>query len=68
MTHDIRIIGLDLDGTVLNEKKEITPRVRAALMAAARAGIRSVVMVPSNLEQQKILTTAAYGGTLQVHL
>jgi threonine synthase len=32
--------------------------------AAARAGIRSVVLVPSNLEQQKILTTAAYGGTL----
>jgi len=32
--------------------------------AAARAGIRSVVLIPSNLEQQKILTTAAYGGTL----
>jgi threonine synthase len=31
--------------------------------AAARAGIRSVVMVPSNLETQKILTTAVYGGT-----
>jgi threonine synthase len=36
----------------------------AVAAAAARAGIRSVVMVPSNLEQQKILTTAAYGGTL----
>jgi threonine synthase len=32
--------------------------------AAARAGIRSVVLIPSNLERQKILTTAAYGGTL----
>lgn len=36
----------------------------AVAAAAARAGIRSVVFVPSNLEQQKILTTAAYGGTL----
>jgi len=36
----------------------------AVAAAAARAGIRSVVLVPSNLEQQKILTTAVYGGTL----
>jgi threonine synthase len=35
----------------------------AVAAAAARAGIRSVVMVPSNLELQKILTTAVYGGT-----
>jgi threonine synthase len=36
----------------------------AVAAAAARAGIRSVVMVPSDLEQQKILTTAVYAGTL----
>jgi threonine synthase len=36
----------------------------AVAAAAARAGIRSVVLIPSNLEQQKILATAAYGGTL----
>jgi threonine synthase len=36
----------------------------AVAAAAARAGIRSVVMIPHNLEQQKILTTAVYGGTL----
>ena len=36
----------------------------AVAAAAARAGIRSVVLIPSNLERQKILTTAAYGGTL----
>ena len=35
----------------------------AVAAAAARTGIRSVVMVPSNLEGQKILTTAVYGGT-----
>jgi threonine synthase len=35
----------------------------AVAAAAARAGIRSVVMVPADLEMQKILTTAVYGGT-----
>jgi threonine synthase len=34
----------------------------AVAAAAARAGIRSAVFVPSNLEQQKIITTAVYGG------
>ncbi|HEY1617947.1 MAG TPA: threonine synthase [Streptosporangiaceae bacterium] len=36
----------------------------AVAAAAARAGIRSVVLIPSNLEQQKILGSAIYGGTL----
>jgi threonine synthase len=36
----------------------------AVAAAAARAGIRSVVLVPADLEQQKILGTAIYGGTL----
>lgn len=35
----------------------------AVAAAAARAGIRSAVFVPSNLEEQKIITTAVYGGT-----
>jgi threonine synthase len=35
----------------------------AVAAAAARAGIRSVVLVPANLEPQKILTTLVYGGT-----
>src|SRR4029453_2814638 len=36
----------------------------AVAAAAARAGIRSVVLVPADLEQQKILATAVYGGVL----
>jgi threonine synthase len=36
----------------------------AVAAAAARAGIRSVVMIPSDLERQKVLTTAVYAGTL----
>jgi threonine synthase len=36
----------------------------AVAAAAAKAGIRSVVLVPANLEVQKIVMTAVYGGTL----
>jgi threonine synthase len=35
----------------------------AVAAAAARAGIRSVVLIPANLEPQKILGTAVFGGT-----
>ncbi|WP_067491848.1 threonine synthase [Actinomadura hibisca] len=35
----------------------------AVAAAAARAGIRSAVFVPADLEAQKIITTAVYGGT-----
>ncbi len=31
---------------------------------AARAGMESIVFIPSDLEQAKIITTAVYGGTL----
>jgi threonine synthase len=36
----------------------------AVASAAARAGIRSVVLIPANLEPQKIIATAVYGGTM----
>lgn len=36
----------------------------AVAAAAARAGLKSVVFVPSNLEAGKIVTTAVYKGTL----
>jgi threonine synthase len=36
----------------------------AVAAAAAKAGLRSVVVVPSDLEAGKIVTTAVYGGTL----
>ncbi len=36
----------------------------AVAAAAARAGIRSVVLIPADLEQQKILGTAVFGGTM----
>src|ERR671910_1855314 len=36
----------------------------AVAAAAARAGIRSVVFIPQDLERPKVITTAVYGGTL----
>ncbi|HEV2451212.1 MAG TPA: threonine synthase [Streptosporangiaceae bacterium] len=36
----------------------------AVAAAAARAGIRSVVLIPASLEQQKVIMTGIYGGTL----
>jgi threonine synthase len=36
----------------------------AVAAAAARAGIRSVVLIPADLEPEKILATSIYGGTL----
>jgi threonine synthase len=36
----------------------------AVAAAAAKAGIRSVVLIPADLETQKIIMTAVYGGTL----
>ena len=42
MPEPIRIIALDLDGTLLNSDKQLTDRTRAALERAARAGIEIV--------------------------
>jgi threonine synthase len=36
----------------------------AVAAAAARAGIRSVVLIPADLEPQKVLGTAIYGGSV----
>lgn len=38
----IRLLALDLDGTLLNSRKELTPRTKAALCAAAEAGVEIV--------------------------
>ncbi|MBQ8954716.1 MAG: HAD family phosphatase [Clostridia bacterium] len=35
----IKLIGLDIDGTLLDSRKRLTPRTRAAIEAAARAGV-----------------------------
>ncbi len=55
MKQDIRIIALDLDGTLLNSNKELTQRSYDALAAAAAKGIE---IVPT--------TGRFYGGMPQV--
>lgn len=40
---DIRLLALDLDGTLTNSEKIITPRTREALMEAQKRGIRLVL-------------------------
>ena len=35
MDNNIRLIAVDLDGTLLNRKKEMTPRTKEALAACA---------------------------------
>ena len=41
-TSPIRLIAVDLDGTVLNDRKQLTPRTAAALTAAAARGVEIV--------------------------
>ncbi len=41
--HDIRVLALDLDGTLTNHEKIITPRTMAALHAAMEKGVMLVL-------------------------
>lgn len=43
MEHNIRMIGLDLDGTLLTDKKELTPRTREVLVKAIQSGVTVLV-------------------------
>jgi hypothetical protein len=46
-----RLIALDVDGTLLNDNHEVTPRVKAAIQAASRKGAEIVLCTgrgPSN--------------------
>ena len=40
---DIKVLALDLDGTLTNDQKEITPRTKAALDAALAQGVTVVL-------------------------
>lgn len=58
MRHRIKMIGLDLDGTLLNEKKQITPRTEDVLKRAIAQGVvvltatgRPWMGVPEELQQ-----------------
>ena len=40
---DIRVLALDLDGTLTNDQKVVTPATRTALDAAAAKGVTIVL-------------------------
>ena len=40
---NIRVLALDLDGTLTNDEKKVTPRTRAALDAAVAKGVTIVL-------------------------
>lgn len=58
----IRLLAFDLDGTLLNSKKELTARTRAALLAAAQAG---VLLVPTTGRFYKAMPEAVHALPLQ---
>lgn len=39
----IKLIAIDIDGTLVNSKKQITPRVKKAILAAKKQGIKIVI-------------------------
>lgn len=57
-----RLIALDLDGTLLNRKKQISPRTRAALNAARERGILAVVATGRTPHSARAFSLAIGGG------
>lgn len=64
----IKAIFLDLDGTLNNDEKVITPRTKAALMAAQEQGVRLVLASarpsPGLHKERDALQLQRYGGVL----
>ena len=68
MTHTYRLIAMDLDGTLNNDQKIITPKTRRALAAAQKQGIRlalaSARPSPGLYRERDVLGLRDYGGIL----
>lgn len=65
---DVKLIAMDLDGTLLNDEKIITPKTKTALMAAQERGIRlalaSARPSPGLFRERDALHLQDYGGIL----
>ena len=65
---DIKLIAMDLDGTLNNDEKRITEKTKAALMAAQEKGIRlalaSARPSPGLFKERDILRLQDHGGIL----
>jgi len=68
MERTYRLIAMDLDGTLNNDEKRITPKTHAALMHAQKQGIRlalaSARPSPGLYKERDILQLQEYGGIL----
>jgi len=68
---EIKAIFLDLDGTLNNDDKVITPRTRAALMAAQEKGIRIVLAsarpLPGLYKERDALEINRFSGILMAY-
>lgn len=66
-----KLIAMDLDGTLNNDEKKITPRTREALMAAQSAGIRlalaSARPSPGLRKERDVLCMRENGGVLMAY-
>ena len=56
---NIRVLALDLDGTLTNDEKIVTPRTRAALDAAAAQGV-TIVLVEQNASRALQIADRGY--------
>ena len=63
-----KLIAMDLDGTLNNDEKKITPKTMEALMAAQSRGIRLVLASarpsPGLFKERDTLSLQNYGGIL----
>lgn len=58
---EYRLIALDLDGTLLNSRKEISPRTRQALRLARERGIVTVIALGDSDNDLEMLRYAGVG-------
>ena len=49
---DYKLIALDIDGTLTNSQKEITPRTRYALMEAQKQGKKIILASGLSIAKQ----------------
>jgi len=49
----IKLVALDIDGTLLNPRSEITPRTRKAIQAARDAGVKVVLVTGRRFESAR---------------
>lgn len=65
---EYKLIAMDLDGTLNNDEKRITPRTVEALMQAQRRGLRLVLASarpsPGLYKERDLLQLQAFGGIL----